>query len=121
MITNIVLVSVGSGILVAFLVKNDILPTFKNVLMVVIALVLIEFGSAGLGEQKGIDDHTCPSQPPHTRQTLKLHLASHGKVSDGHRLTAADSKLWDLCTAVCVPDQDYIETMRKEEIRVLGE
>ena len=61
------------------------------------------------------ESHTCPSQPPHTRQTLKLYLATHGKVSDGHRLTAADSKLWDLCTAVCVPDQDYLDTMERGE------
>jgi hypothetical protein len=46
--------------------------------------------------------HSCPIPTyDYSRTALKTHLATHGEVSAGKYITAADSKLWDLCEKVC--------------------
>lgn len=60
---SIILMCVGSGILIDFLVRNSIFATFKNGCIVGTAIMFMTLGAAQLGEQKGLDAQQPPTIP----------------------------------------------------------
>lgn len=74
-----------------------------TLILLAISGLLIGF----LGQR--VYDHECHEHQAFSREALKSHLTIHGEVSEGIWITAGDSKLWTICSAVC--DPSYFETM----------